>query len=1067
MFKKLLSQLLVLQMLVPQLAMAQEQEPRPQRPRVEPLIIDWKPEPIKIDFGEIKPIINVDEELKRMSLRPIRIPIPIEYQTDYACEDPSLALTNLDDVSKGVVVNCWENPPSLDADDNEKFAYQAGICNCLNSSRQRAVKSIMSASFRSSQGENAVLNYLDKNFDKLQLQLDNFRNGLNSNMFQFTGYEKDIGLFDPSLLVSRTFGRIREQSHLDGQAQTLVATPDGSGVDKRSLESTQKDYLSDAHEFYLLSKENTNGTIRRLAARGSDFVARAGSTVETLVGKLNAPADNAAIEQVESEVEKKYSEFISRPANKNNDLIKDPPLDIEGGQCKTARHFIKHQGYPQYNFNKKLEASDLGEDQWDYNKLKAEFKLLSERKDPATIDKAATIRGKLLFLSRNPALKHLLAADLDDKSRWNRRHFNQQEMQDIELAKSKLDAVGGIKRIKKDAIAMISKMVNSCSSFKNNDERANCLNKESDTKKEYDDKMNAIFSDDSVSYLTNMQSRFEIPQLFKDFNDNMKDDLGRLQNEVPFDRYEKFMGHSDIVRVSPEDCEINASNDLATCVEKYASLCPIISNVMKKRAEHKVEKFDPVFNDDLDKIMANNFNTEFKGPNANPDYKSYLEHNCKKPYPKKGSRGEESFNDNYLRICGQRRTGDCSLDPANIERMYQEYAKGHKLDRQATASSGVQTNESANLDNIPTEAASFSDWQKSRGGSNARSYSSNESLSEKTAVTPSLSGLSAPLEDAGVSSTSTSEAGTDMGMMPMMNPLFSQLPAEGEKLSEEDKENIRTLAEEEVARDRRELASTTNSAEKSRLEERLKLMEDLLSQKSESEKKYQELLSQLNQRLADVESGKTQVASRAQQASSNQRRAPASAPVQSNSTSSSDDQERSRIQVPNLDQRTNTAGSNGQTTAGQASAFKSSSAGSARSSSGSGANSALLDAAIARGKASSDGAAIIVQEVDRGTATAIENTANAGQQIALNVPANVYAQFQSENVEVLRRYKDQILKNVEEDQPVRLVVKNGQQSLNIVVIKRNGNLVFMPPRVFSLKSLNQQLQSTTRSPSGI
>lgn len=954
---------------------------------------------------------------------------------------------------------------------NKKLDYKT--CKCLKSSSYEDVTETMNSGVfyhqaKNSNSKDAIAN-LNHNLYGLK---DKFEDQLNAIAVQASlvgdaDMVKDLRNDLPRKLfqdIKETVINVKESKSKGTQPKRARGSSDSS----RSLELQHQEAQ---HQEALAQRLEENSAI----PVGTD--AMTGAVIGAAAGKV-------AIEEAKKNVGSSFDTLVNFLENNvpNTDSRAYSDSELGGNQCVGMREFMALKQLPSdksiYAELSTTSLENFNEKNWDIEFLKTEFKKLTSLKADerlANKDKIVNLRAKIRFLNRNPLIQNFFRATKDNKSFYDGAKKSSSEREETEKVYAAVDLAAK----KKELFGILKGVIPNTNACKKG--HRSCLKdfNNRDVSAKFQESIAKFFVDDKdvkvISKTENEKRAYSVLNSF--INDESSylpspSDTKMSYSQIQ-DQYRSLTGDTSDVT----ECRQSGRN-LENCIKKYAAYCSLLEPVWEQQRNNWFDSQvnDPLLVDDIDDLIKKDLDLT---PESNEEFKQFNYDVCEAGYEKGNillGKDTKSFNSWRREYCTQRTATNCGRDVASYKRLREQFFKeyddplndddrtrfmvnilnGSKEVKSLTPSE-VRTVESGSSTSVAEIVR-----RPQRNNTSSVVESTNVKLDTPVLSTPS--GLSeAVTEDLGPSMMNDKSATT----MPVMNPLYSQLPAEGEKLTEADKENIRSLAEDEIARDRKELAAAKNPEEKEALEERLKLLEELLSQKSDNEKKYQDLLSQLNQRLADVESGKAQESFNSQQENSNQRRAPASTTGQYSSPVTSDDQERARIQVPTLDQRVNSAGTAGQSSTSQASSFSSPSSGRARSSSGSGANSALLDAAIARGKASSDGAAIIIQEVDRGTATAIENTANVSQQIALNVPANVYAQFQSENVEVLRRYKDQILRNVEEDQPVRLVVKNGQQSLNVVIMKRNGNLVFMPPRVFSLKSLNQQLQSTTRSPSGM
>lgn len=1009
----------------------------------------------------LKPMSSSSLFSLQLSNSELAIPTYLTNVGEYTCDAPWAGLEELTNLEKGLIVNCWENPPELGAEDNKRFAYEQKVCHCLNTSKHQAITDTMKSRVmldnyqRFGEDEDSRL---ERNLEDLHEKMATYRNGLGFNAYSLAPDDDVLKFFDNGPVIDNYYAEGRRALEEHRASESSNSKSRGRSSRKSNIDgykSLDQEEDSDKGGAAIVTGYHKLKSLRANASRGS---------------KKDNAIDVESERQEHEAADKRLEAFFNNPPELNKSLFQPSKLDLENGQCRGPAEFLAKRRYPQYSLNNPIKENFV-EANWNYKKLETRYLELISRRDPKTAKELNEIKGRMLFLSRNPMLKSLFSIDFDITGLQKRRKFSDEEMVGINDAFKM--STEELKKEKERAFNLVKDMMKGCSRNLTNSyigtqdgkKRKECFDESADSRLNYDAGMKDIFSNPRIGILTKLESEKEVHAIADEFNKKQK-----VKTGVAYKGFDEFLGMDAFKTRDIKSCQKKHKSNLIECVHIYAEVCPLVSEAIDLRNKNNYDKVDDVFNDNIAELMKDNFNTDFSGPNANEDFRRYNEILCSKKRDLTDRKEDLSFFDWRKERCGTSTTGICGSDSVATDKLYKEFIEGVKSNKGDYVAAPPAISDVGSLlgGGGRVGYAGYRGAGGSRGNTRSSEISTTEVAKSVTAPIATPSGASAPIDENLNATTVENTVGPNMGMMPFMNPLFSQLPAEGEKLTEADKENIRTLAEEEVARDRKDLASARDTEEKTRLEERLKLMEGLLSQKSDNEKKYQDLLSQLNQRLVDKGNGSTQDATVAQQSSlKNMKRTPASSQV-SQGFSDDEQTDRPRVQVPTFEQRTNTAGSSGQTTAGQASSFRSSSvAGAARSSTGAGTNSALLDAAIARGKASSDGAAIIIQDVDRSTATALESTANASQQIALSVPANVYAQFQSENVEVLRRYKDQILSKVDDDQPVRLVVKNGEQSLNVVVMKRNGTLVFMPPRVFSLKGLKQQLQSSTQSPLGM
>ena len=931
------------------------------------------------------------------------------------CYAPLDSILGFDKDAKDLTVACWGNELPHDASDSAKFAYENRVCQCLKSSKNEAVLALMNSFKKNDSSKILPIGAANKSktFAKVNLKLkqyrkkmDAIRNGLGFQASLLTGDSDFIKIYNNT--SGDEANSMKNSLASDVKASASMSTPLASPSNSTTLSSL---------------KENFS------AHKSSESLPKS-SGVDDLIN------DN-----IDSTFNKKFEI--------NPDLINDGSREITAkGQCRSARQYFMGKQYPFMNSFSSI-GEEFNEDGWNFDKLKQRFKYLVANKDPKTKEEVRSIREKIVFLSRNPMIKNFLSASSNYDQYFKEANVNDEDKTAIQASVKQLSENDGLKQKKAALFSIIKNLSKTCSSGN----FGTCFKeaKKNGKMAEYDSQLEEFFTDPDVGVLTKAEAGKEVFQTLSDFKRDLHTSV------APHDSYANFQDHLATTTGASVEVNCRGEVDLEKCVSDYSELCYRLGPVLEKRKKLQRD-LNPEFDDNLEELLADNFNTDI---NENKDFKRYNDLMCSTPRFKDENCQKNcslSFNDWRKGRCQNSKIQYCDNSVASFDELYKQFKAEYPVFK------GVNKDEvAALLEMRPPTLASGVDKVLRTGSSfsEVRSVLANKVATRSIPSEGTTSKIS-EFDGAGSYNRNEAAGSTALAEPPMFNPINSSaminnssteansLPRTGEKLNDESKARIRAAAQAEVEKSKQELKTLKDSTEKAKLEQRMKHLEELLAQKTNSEQKYQKLLEELNNKV------KNQVAP-----VNEQKMAGRNEPVSNNWSSANSDGEQTdwnnRAPASIGESKANGSPTKVFVPGTTASKFVSSSSASGSKAS-SGANSALLDAAIARGKASNDGAAIIIKELDKATHTAVENTINpSAGQLALSVPANVYAQIQSENVEVLRKYNEEIIKNVQENQTVRLVVKNGDQSLKILVMNRNGNLVYMPSRVFSLKSLNQHL----------
>lgn len=922
------------------------------------------------------------------------------------CGPDYMPLAELSDLA----ITCWEKKKSKESDpelsERELLDADRAVCACLGESTNVAIKArMLSASIKGTPqaSEAAVKNFRD-NVGLAQKRLQDLQNGM---------------MFQASILSESN--RAFTEAYSQGQMRKVLDPKQKQSggrlaVDKIGEQVSSSWVKARGHNLFSATFMND---VRQSKATVNDGVANA----------LNS--------------------LVLPPADKN--LLTETKL--AEGQCVSAREYLAYKQIPspKSTFYSALTSKEYHPTDWNYNILQGQLKALETGSKDEVASRNSNIRQvreRMEFLNRNPMFKNFFMVSLAT----NDEYYKSANITDEEKAKiinnpgwTNLDA-------KKQELFNIIKGLNP--SDKNNVAA-------------FRQKATDFFIRPEVGYLTNLEVQ---KSMYREF-ENLKNPINLMPAKLPSTQKEleaKFAENTKYI--SPGECNKGGAN-VEKCVDSYSAYCKLLND-----SEVQMYSNDTGAENLAADVTFENMDNFDPNISTNPDFKKFNDRICnsRRLARAPGANPSQTFFEFKKNYCSKNKNAAClASSVGGNDKIRDEYFKSYgeleqspnkEDDRQIVenfdvTNKGMNTNKTMNLEEAEMVANSDSSPERSKNLLDRIGdfFTNKEEKKEEDAV------VAVPVSEGSAFSTFAKGMGnlaSNMGGQPMIEETSNFVPATAvvpttttvaseQRLSEDDKEKIRSQAEDEIAKSKKEIAAATSAAQKESLETRMKLMEELLAQKTENEAKYQKLIDQLSKKNDEKLDAKVAEAVKAE-TQSNRRQAANTFQASNNF----DDFEDQRNRAPASVGDSGGYGTSGGTGGGNSSS--SSSAGGAKVSAGSRGNkavanfnTALLEAQEAKtGKIqkSSDGSIVVASDSDSPALKSLSNAAS-GTDYSLSVTAADYAGFENQSVETLKRYQEKLISSMDSNQSVRVLVKSDKKEpLEFYVVKDGGKLFFKPVR---------------------
>ncbi|WP_408096504.1 hypothetical protein ACJVC5_15805 [Peredibacter sp. HCB2-198] len=928
-----------------------------------------------------------------------------------------------------LAVQCWEQKkteathPGLSQ--REYLESDKLICDCLGKSPYKDIKDIMAKGSRDRMAQNAdeALKYFYENMGLAQKRLQDLQNGM---MFQASILSKG----DTSFTEAYSQGRMRkilEDSSTNTPAKEEKVVQQVLAIKGKALDSLAEKYVENKGLNSL--KVWINPEMRQ--DKGS------------LVNGLKEAMNNFVLPQAD----------ITLLTNK----------EMAPGQCVSAREYLAFKQIPKSDssFFTQLKGSEFRIADWDYNLLETELQRLSDSDRKTNESRISVIRSRMGFLNRNPMIKNFFNVSLQS----NEAYFKSAGLSSKEQADVINNPAWTPLQAHKEKLFNIIK---------------NLDPSKRKSVEEFREKSTAFFSDPQVGYLTNLEvekSYYRELEKLKDPNNLKPPKLPTTQKGLEA----WFADKTDLL--SPSECKAGAV-DVAKCVESYAMYCSVLSDAEKQMKEEDIGAED--LTSDVTFQNLDNFDPDI---NKNPDFKRFNDKACNARWvshtPGKRPLNFFEYKNEFCKTNAANEA--CRARPSNesmvklrqsfrqeyteIERSENKLADKQEMDALENVTEAYNASTGMSESNAKSVANSKNSLERSKtllneitelfGGS--RSNLKDDANNEVVNVVPTSSEGSTFSSFARGMENLASSMGGVAGVAPVedvspqflgsssITPSAASTANDDKKLTDDEKERIRAEAQEEILKSKKEIAAATSAAQRESLEARMKMMEDLLAQKTENEAKYQKLIEQLSKKTSELAEAENKVA--ASTKSEKAIRRPASNNFQANQDFDSFDNQSNRSPSSYGDSSYGgtaggTAGGSTGGSGGSSARVSSTTRGSSRAAGNF--NTALLEAQEAKtGKIqkSSDGMIVVASDAETPVLKSMGNAVNGASDYAINVPAADYMGFESQNVETLKRYQEKILNSMDSNQPVRMVVKSDKKEpLEFYVVKEGSKLFFKPVR---------------------
>lgn len=907
-----------------------------------------------------------------------------------------------------LAVNCWDMKKSKDEDPNvseeELLKADRAVCDCLGESPHEAVKSKMKGvSIQAVPESGEALKNFNDNVALAQKRIQNLQNGV---MFQASVLSESNQSFT--------------QAYSQGDMKTAMNTV--------TQESLRKDAANKAsNNFMSLHGQNRLSTWISPTLRNRQ---------SNLADNLNASLKNIVVSSADA----------SLLTNRN----------FAPKQCITAREFLGYKllppststFYTALTNKEKFQSTD-----WNYPSLQNTLKSLHEGVAyPERQKQIQIIKDRMNFLNRNPMFKTFFMVNLET----NKEYFEAANISGEEQNKiinnpgwTKLDKYKGelfdiIKNLDPNDAQSVS---------------------------DFSKKSAEFFRNSEVGYLTNLEVKKaavrEISELSKP-SSLMPAKLPITQKELEA----KFAENTNFI--SPAECTKGGAN-VELCVNSYAAYCKLLneSQLQTEVGGQSSDKMADMTFENLD-----NFDTNIE---TNPEFKKFNEILCnsRRVTGKPGS-SPKTFFEFKQEYCSKNPSQECRPDSiagnSKIRALYLteyktlEVSSDKKSDQDTVAAfmaatQGQNTVKAFDEQSASTIAKTEATPDRAKnmldqinelfGAGNQDAKVKNE----EAVFVPETEGSAFSSFARGMDNLASSMGGV-AGVAPVedMAPMLGSSSitptaaavTDDKKLSEDEKDKIRAEAQDEILKSKKEIAAATSAAQKESLEARMKMMEELLAQKTENESKYQKLIEQLSKKTDELSKAEDQaVVAKAEKAL----RKPASNNFQASPDFDSFDNQANRSPSSYGDSSYGgTAGGTGGGSTGGSSGSSARVSPTTRGASRAAGNfnTALLEAQEAKtGKIqkSVDGSIVIASDAETPILKSMSNAATGTNDYSISVPASDYMGFESQNVETLKRYQEKLLSSMDSNQPVRMVVKSDKKEpLEFFVVKEGSKLFFKPVR---------------------
>lgn len=726
--------------------------------------------------------------------------------------------------------------------------------------------------------------------------------------------------------------------------------------------------------------------------------------------------------------------------------------EVQGESCLSMQGFLSYNLVPAEKefWQDILKMSSFNPDDWNYEKLKNEMyqaqRLIknsegSEQKKYARSIRA--LRARLVFLNKNPLFKY----------GFNAKENSSLKNELFGIIKSNMNLDNGC--LKKDEICRVK------------------YNK-SNERKVFEEKTAEIFKRPEVAELIQKQVDEDNQKEINNITNkkNWKDDNVFLTQDI-LSQAVKDKTQFDITkctRVKEFTSEAESVDILNGCIVSFNIYCKILDESKDKISGNAIPDFE--------KEWINEINPD---PKENLLYQKKSDLICSGFYQSKSNPDEvknfDQFKSSFCKISKNAKT--CSSKQDLFREFLTQYPMQLEFDEFSNMKSTAvnpeiiwnthRKNKILSREEVAQMEKDVATVGKSGGGA-ARALADLLFAQDKetfTGATPEEPGMfSSIMKDIStsiseVSETSSQNAETEYANIPT-NVSAENSQASINKKSVEDAQKLKEendrekeLMEEELEESRRKLAKVTEDASRSSLENRVKLLEQMLAQKDKMSENYEKLIDKLTKEKSRSESTRESTSMARSSENSSQLN---SRPIVNHSKNEISESHESIARAPA------SAGDGSFSTAGIRSggASQSSAINSIRRSSVSSSkvNEALLSKYGVNVQDSGEGTILVASDKESQNLPLLSNSTDA-KNLPLDVSRSQYEKFKINDLDTLKDIYNSRIKGIE-GSVVKISVrtKGERDSLEFYAIKEGDKVIFQPVRKARLNDLKLTLPST-------
>ncbi len=724
--------------------------------------------------------------------------------------------------------------------------------------------------------------------------------------------------------------------------------------------------------------------------------------------------------------------------------------EIQGESCLSMQGFLSYNLVPsEKEFWQDIsKMSSFNPDDWNYEKLKNEMyqrQRIIKNAQGSEQEKLArsirALRSRLVFLNKNPLFKY---------------GFNAKDN-------------GALKN---ELFGIIKKNMSPDKDCLNKDEACRVLYNKSDKRKTFEEKSAAIFKRPEVTELVQKQVDEDNAREIANITNkkNWKDNSVFLTQDI-LSQTVKDKTQFDITKCTRSrefTSEAESVELLNGCVVSFNLYCKMLDESKDKISDNAIPDFE--------KEWINEINPD---PKENQLYQKKSDLICNGYYQSKANPQEvknfDQFKSSFCKLKSNAET--CS----SKQELFKEFLTQYPMQLEFDEFSNVKTtavnpetiwnthrkNKILSREEVAQMEKDVATVGKSGGGA-ARALADLLFTQDKetlASVAPEEPGLfSSIMKDISTSINEVSEASKNQNEAEYANLPFavgtdktqasiSKKALEDAQKSREENDREKELLEEELVESRRKLAKVSEDASRSSLENRVKLLEQMLAQKDKMSENYEKLIDKLTKEQ-EKPTNPREVSSVAK--SSDNSFQGISRSVVNNKSEVSENHD-SAIRAPASvgDGSFSTAGIRSGAT--QNSALNSNRRASVASSK---VNEALLSKYGVNVQGSGEGTILVASDKESQNLPILTNS-NESKNLPLDVSRSQYEKFKINDLDTLKDIYDSRIKGID-GSIVKILVrtKGEKESLEFYAIKEGDKVIFQPVRKARLNDLKLTLPST-------